>query len=81
MFNVLNCLKGNIVDVVNKKHVKSITGWGGNCTKDGRYGLSAPPSGGMDILDLRSGEMFGEGLKKTLNFPDLLGGCTYPTLP
>ena len=48
--------KGNIVDVVNKKHVKSITGWGGNCTRDGRYGLCAPPSGGMDILDLRSGE-------------------------
>ena len=37
--------KGNIMDVVNKKHIKSIQGWGGNCTKDGRYGLCAPPSG------------------------------------
>ena len=47
--------KGNIMDVVNKKLVKSIQGWGGNCTKDGKFGLNAPPSGGMDILDLRSG--------------------------
>ena len=47
--------KGNIMDVVNKKFVKSIAGWGGSYTKDGKYGLLAPPSGGMDILDLRSG--------------------------
>ena len=47
--------KGNIMDVINKKLVKSIQGWGGNCTKDGKFGLCAPPSGGMDILDLRSG--------------------------
>ena len=45
--------KGNMVDVVNKKHVKSLQGWGGSCTKDGKYGLCAPPTGGMDILDLR----------------------------
>ena len=45
--------KGNMMDVVNKKHVKSLQGWGGSCTKDGRYGLCAPPTGGMDILDLR----------------------------
>ena len=49
--------KGNIMDVVNKKLVKSIQGWGGNCTKDGKFGLCAPPSGGMDILDLRSGSV------------------------
>ena len=47
--------KGNIMDIQNKKFVKSIQGWGGNFTKDGKYGLCAPPSGGMDILDLRSG--------------------------
>ena len=49
--------KGNIIDVVNKKHVKSIQGWGGNCTRDGKFGICAPPSGGMDILDLRSGSV------------------------
>ena len=49
--------KGNIMDVVNKKLVKSIQGWGGNCTKDGKFGLNAPSSGGMDILDLRSGNV------------------------
>ena len=52
---LIDAEKGSIMDVVNKKFVKSIMGWGGNHTKDGKYGLCAPPSGGMDILDLRSG--------------------------
>ena len=52
---LIDAEKGNIMDIVNKKFVKSIMGWGGNYTKDGKYGLCAPPSGGMDILDLRSG--------------------------
>ena len=52
---LIDAEKGNIMDISNKKFVKSIQGWGGNYTKDGKYGLCAPPSGGMDILDLRSG--------------------------
>ncbi len=47
--------KGNLVDVLNKKFVRSIPGWDGSHTRDGKYGLVAPPSGGMDILDLRTG--------------------------
>ncbi len=48
--------KGNLVDVLNKKFVRSIPGWDGSHTRDGKYGLVAPPSGGMDILDLRTGK-------------------------
>ena len=49
--------KGNIMDIVNKKFVKSVPFWDGSSTSDGKYGLYAPPSGGMDILDLRSGSV------------------------
>ena len=48
--------KGNILDVGSRKFLRSIPNWDGSYTKDGRYGLYAPPSGGMDILDLRTGE-------------------------
>eukprot|EP00095_Tigriopus_kingsejongensis_P001882 maker-scaffold70_size417918-snap-gene-3.18 protein:Tk01882 transcript:maker-scaffold70_size417918-snap-gene-3.18-mRNA-1 annotation:"leucine-rich repeat and wd repeat-containing protein kiaa1239-like" len=47
--------KGNIMDVKNKKYVRSIPQWGGHCSKDGRYGLYAPSRGGLDMLDLRHG--------------------------
>jgi hypothetical protein len=55
LVGLIDCEKGNLVDVVNKKFVKSLAGWDGSHTTDGKYGLVAPPSGGMDILDLRSG--------------------------
>ena len=45
--------KGNLMDVKNKKFVRSIPQWGGRCSKDGRYGLYAPSRGGLDMLDLR----------------------------
>jgi len=47
--------KGNIMDVKNKKWVRSIPQWGGKCSKDGRFGLYAPSRGGLDMLDLRHG--------------------------
>ena len=47
--------KGNMIDVKNKKFVRSIPQWGGCCSKDGRYGLYAPSRGGLDLLDLRHG--------------------------
>ena len=33
MVALIDVDKGNIMDVVNKKLIKSIQGWGGNCTK------------------------------------------------
>ena len=47
--------KGNIMDIKNKKFVRSIPDWGGITTSCGRYGLYAPSKGGLDLLDLRSG--------------------------
>ena len=47
--------KGNIMDVRNKKFVRSISEWGGSTTSCGRYGLYAPSKGGLDLVDLRSG--------------------------
>ena len=47
--------KGNILDIKNKKFVRSIPDWGGTTTSCGRYGLYAPSKGGLDLLDLRSG--------------------------
>ena len=47
--------KGNMIDIAKKAWVRSIPNWGGASDKSGRYGLYAPPKGGLDLLDLRSG--------------------------
>merc|ERR1711902_227415 len=49
--------KGNLIDIAQKKFIKSIPCWDGTCSKDGRYGLYAPATGGMDMLDLRTGKV------------------------
>ena len=41
----------------NNEFLRSINGWDGTCSKDGRYGLFAPSTGGMEMLDLRSGKV------------------------
>ena len=47
--------KANVIDVAKKAYVKSIPNWGGASDTRGRYGLYAPPKGGLDLLDLRTG--------------------------
>jgi len=49
--------KGNLIDISQKKFIKSIPCWDGTCSKDGRYGLYAPATGGMEMLDLRTGRV------------------------
>ena len=44
-----------MIDIQNKKFLKSIANWGGHADSTGRYGLYAPAKGGLDLLDLRSG--------------------------
>lgn len=34
--------KGAIIDIKNKKYVRTVPKWGGTCTLDGKYGLYAP---------------------------------------
>ena len=54
---IIDMEKGTIMDVLNKKLVRTVPCWDGSFTSDGKYGLYAPASGGMDILDLRSGQV------------------------
>ena len=49
--------KGNLIDIIQKRYLKSIPCWDGTCSHDGRYGLYAPPTGGMEMLDLRTGKV------------------------
>ena len=49
--------KGNIIDVVNKKFLRSIRNWCGCSDKSGRYGVYAPSKGGLDLIDLRTGNV------------------------
>jgi hypothetical protein len=53
MIALLEIDKANIYDLKNKKYLKTIPHWNGVNTKDGRYGLSAPTRGGLDLLDMK----------------------------
>ena len=41
------------MDLKNRKYLKTILNWNGASTRDGRYGLSAPSRGGLDLLDMK----------------------------
>jgi WD40 repeat protein len=49
--------KGNLMDLTQKRIIKTIPFWDGTCSTDGRYGLYAPATGGMEMLDLRTGRV------------------------
>ena len=49
--------KGNIIDLSNKRFVRSIRNWCGQSDNSGRYGIYAPSKGGLDLLDLRTGNV------------------------
>jgi len=51
--------KGNLMEILQEggKFMRSIPFWDGTCSKDGRYGLYAPCTGGMEMLDLRTGKV------------------------
>ena len=52
-----NLIQGNLMDLTQKRIIKTIPFWDGTCSKDGRYGLYAPATGGMEMLDLRTGRV------------------------
>lgn len=39
---VISSDKGAILDIKNKKHLRTVPKWGGSVTNDGKYGLYAP---------------------------------------
>lgn len=47
--------KGNLINIKDKKFVRSIAKWNGRATKDDKFGLYAPTRGGMEVLDLKNG--------------------------
>ena len=53
MIALLEIDKANIYDLKNRKYLKTILHWNGASTRDGRYGLSAPSRGGLDLLDMK----------------------------
>ncbi|XP_014665918.1 PREDICTED: uncharacterized protein LOC106807919 [Priapulus caudatus] len=42
-------------DVAHRRALQSIPRWDGVCTSDGRWGLHAPSSGGLELLNLNTG--------------------------
>ena len=67
--------KGNLMDLSQKRILKSIPFWDGTCSKDGRYGLYAPATGGMEMLDLRTGRVCKTLIPKVIpeNFSNVNG--------
>jgi WD40 repeat protein len=47
--------KGNIINVKDKKFVRSIQKWNGRATKDDKFGIYAPTRGGLELIELKSG--------------------------
>ncbi len=47
--------KGNIINVKDKKFVRSIPKWNGKATKDDKFGLYAPTRGGLELIELKNG--------------------------
>ncbi|XP_026468840.1 uncharacterized protein LOC113372707 [Ctenocephalides felis] len=53
---VLGSDKGVIVDIRNKRILRTVPKWGGSCTKDGKHGLYYPARGGLELIELRKGQ-------------------------
>ena len=67
--------KGNLMDLSQKRIIKTIPFWDGTCSKDGRYGLYAPATGGMEMLDLRTGRVCKTLIPKVTPENGLLSEC------
>ena len=53
---VIDAEKGNIMNIKEKKFIRSIQKWNGKFTKDDKFGFYAPNRGGLELLDLKHGE-------------------------
>lgn len=47
--------KGSLINIRDKKFIRSVAKWNGKSTKDGKYGLYSPSRGGLEIIDLKTG--------------------------
>ena len=51
---IIDLDKGNLINVRDKKFIRSVPKWNGRATKDDKHGLYAPSRGGLELLDLKS---------------------------
>jgi hypothetical protein len=65
--------KAHMCDLKNRRFLKPIPSWTGQSTKDGRWGLSAPARGGLELLELGEG---GGAVARTLIPRGAQGVCT-----
>jgi hypothetical protein len=47
--------KGSIINVKEKKFVRSIPKWNGRSTRDDKFGIFAPTRGGLELIELKNG--------------------------
>jgi len=52
---VVDSEKGSIIDVHERKLIRSIKNWNGQHTQDDKRGLFAPTRGGLELIDLKKG--------------------------
>lgn len=52
---IIDAEKGTLINIKDKKTVRSVQRWNGRATKDDKHGLYAPTRGGMEVLDLKNG--------------------------
>ncbi|CAG5115605.1 unnamed protein product [Candidula unifasciata] len=48
--------KGNILDLRKKALVRSVPRWNGQVMQDGKIGMYAPATGGLELINLRNGK-------------------------
>lgn len=53
---VVDCEKGNIIDLKKKSLIRSVLRWNGMAIKSGKQGLYAPSRGGLEIMELKHGK-------------------------
>ncbi|TKR88811.1 hypothetical protein L596_012996 [Steinernema carpocapsae] len=49
--------KGSVWDTAQRRFLRSIGGFSGICSSDGKLGLHAPSKGGLHIIDLKTGNV------------------------
>ena len=53
---LIDANKVDIIDIKAKCFVRSVADWNGQCSADGAYGLVTPATGGLEVIDLKSGK-------------------------
>jgi WD40 repeat protein len=55
LVGLIDSEKGNIINLKEKRFIRSTPKWNGKATKDDKFGLYAPSRGGLELLELKTG--------------------------